>query len=88
MSQPITTRLLKDIGKQVKRLREAKGMNQGELADKVNLTRAYISRLESGKINATLSHLQDIAKALKVKLRILFTIPLTKKDIKKSLNKM
>ena len=51
----------------LKRLREAKGLTQVQVASKVGITYAYLSMLESGvKRNPSLAVLQRLAKALGV----------------------
>jgi transcriptional regulator with XRE-family HTH domain len=51
----------------IKRLREAKGMTQAELAKKAKVKRPYITMLETGQRKApSLAALQRIAKALGV----------------------
>ena len=55
------------IGKVLKTLREASGLNQVALAKKARVTTAYVSLLESGKKkNPSLAVLQRLAKALGV----------------------
>jgi transcriptional regulator with XRE-family HTH domain len=54
------------MGKRIKKLREARGLTQAELADKVGVTQVYISSLESGaRKNPSLELLRKLAKALK-----------------------
>lgn len=51
----------------IKALREAKDLNQVELAKKVDVSVAYISQLESGeRTNPSLDVLKRLAKALGV----------------------
>jgi len=51
----------------VKRLREAKGWTQADLATKANVSRPYITMLEGGKRKTpSLAALQRLAKALGV----------------------
>lgn len=51
----------------LKTLREARGLNQVELAAKAKVTTAYVSLLEAGKKkNPSLDVLQRLAKALGV----------------------
>jgi transcriptional regulator with XRE-family HTH domain len=50
----------------LKQLREAKGLSQAALAEKVGLSREYIARLETGKHDPPLSRVEKLAKALKV----------------------
>lgn len=54
------------IGRQVASYRRVAGFSQEELAARIGLDQAYISRLEAGKLNITVSTLQLIADALGV----------------------
>jgi len=56
----------KKLGDNVKRIRLAKDMTQGDLCRKLEVDRAYMSNIESGKKNPTLSTITNIAKALGV----------------------
>ena len=56
----------KKLGDNIKRIRLAKGMTQGDLCRKLEVDRAYMSNIESGKKNPTLSTITNIAKALNV----------------------
>ncbi len=56
-----------NIGARVKRIREACGLTQAELAKKARLTQGFISQLESGlRKNPGVLHVHRLAKALKV----------------------
>lgn len=52
------------IGANVKRLREAQGLSQEELADRANMHRTYISQIERAVKNVTVIKLEQVAKAL------------------------
>jgi transcriptional regulator with XRE-family HTH domain len=52
----------------VKRLREQRGMTQEELAAKAGISRPYLARLETARQDPTLSTLEKLAKALRVKV--------------------
>lgn len=54
------------VGQQIKVLREAKGWSQEELADKASLHRTYVSGVERGIRNPTLTVLERFAKAFSV----------------------
>ncbi len=54
----------KKLGENIKKLRLAKGLTQGDLCRKLEVDRAYMSNIESGKKNPTLSTLEKIANAL------------------------
>ena len=62
-----------NIGKQIQKLRETKGLSQQDLAAKCNFEKSNMSRLEAGRVNATLSTLEKVANALEVTLAELFT---------------
>ena len=51
----------------VKRLREAQGMTQETLAKKAGLSRGYLARLETARQDPTLSTLEKLARALRLK---------------------
>ena len=55
------------VGLNVRRAREALEISQEELADRARIHRTYISGVERGIRNPTVSVLERIAKALKVK---------------------
>lgn len=59
----------REVGKQLKTLREAKGMSQAVLAEKANLSRGYLIRLEAGRQDPTLGTLERLAQALRMPLR-------------------
>ena len=51
----------------LRELREAKGFAQVELAEKANVERTYLTKLETGKkVNPSLAILRRLAKALGV----------------------
>jgi len=54
------------FAKNMKKLREAKGLSQGDIHRATGIDRAYISNLEAGKQNPTLETIAKIAEALKV----------------------
>jgi len=54
----------KKLGENLKSLRLKKKLSQGDLADKLNVDRAYISNIENGRMNPTLSTLEKISGAL------------------------
>lgn len=54
------------VGRNVKRIREAKGMTQERLADISGFSQQYISGLERGRRNPTVVTLFELATALGV----------------------
>ena len=54
----------KKLGENLKRLRLKKKLSQGDLSKSLGVDRAYISNIENGRMNPTLSTLEKIANAL------------------------
>ena len=58
----------KKLGENIRKIRLAKGMIQGDLCRKLGVDGAYMSNVERGKKNPTLSTIEPIAKALNVSI--------------------
>jgi transcriptional regulator with XRE-family HTH domain len=58
----------KKLGKNISKIRLAKGMTQGDICRKLEVDRAYMSNIESGNKNPTLSTITNLAKALGVSI--------------------
>lgn len=56
----------KKLGKNMKKIRLSKQMSQGDICRKLGVDRAYISNIESGNKNPTLSTITKLARALGV----------------------
>lgn len=52
------------IGRNFARLRKAKGLSQSELAQKINISRQYISAFERGLTNSRITTLKRLADSL------------------------
>ena len=57
---------VKKLAKNMKKIREEKGMSQGDICRALDLDRGFISSIENGKRNPTLSTIEKIAGALGV----------------------
>ena len=57
---------IQHFAKNMKRLREVKGLSQGDIHRATQIDRPYISNLEAGKQNPTLETIAKIAEALGV----------------------
>lgn len=64
-----------DIGRRIRRLRTAKHLTLSELAKKVGMSSSYLSQIENGKVNLTISSLQSIATGLEIAVADFFTQP-------------
>jgi transcriptional regulator with XRE-family HTH domain len=60
------------MGKTLKRIRKAKGMSQAALAERADLSREYVNKIEAGRYDPPLSTINALAKALGVKPGRLF----------------
>ena len=56
------------IAKNIKRLREKRGMTQETLASKVDIHRVHLARIETATRTPSVDMLEKLAKALKVKV--------------------
>ncbi len=63
------------FGLRIKELRTERELTQEELSERVGVFRTYMSRIESGGANATLTTIHAIADALKVPVSALFDGP-------------
>lgn len=70
-----------DIGNTIKELRRQKGLKQNELAEKAQITQAYLSKIENNSKEPTISSLKAIANSLDVPLPILFFRSMTIEDV-------
>jgi len=59
---------IKQFGSHLRRLREAAGMSQQELADTAYMAKTTIQRIENAKYATTLDTLITLAKALEISL--------------------
>ena len=63
------------FGLRVKELRSERTITQEELADRVGVFRTYMSRIETGVANPTLTTIHALADALGVPVAALFEAP-------------
>jgi len=61
-----------NVAEKIKEIRTNKGLSQKEVALSVGIDQAQYSRIESGKVEPTLSSLEKIADALGIKVVELF----------------
>jgi transcriptional regulator with XRE-family HTH domain len=64
-----------DFGNRIRELRKAAAMNQEDLAHRCGLFRTYMSRIETGKANPTLTMIYSLAESLGVHVTELFDAP-------------
>jgi len=55
-----------DIGKKIRKLRKAKKLTQGELAEKVGIVSAHLSRLELGHYKPSIDLVKNLADIFEV----------------------
>ena len=54
----------KRLGDNIKKIRTKKGMSQGDICRALDMDRGYMSAIENGKKNITISQLERLAQAL------------------------
>jgi len=59
----------KEVGLNIRKIREDKGLSQEKLAALADLHRTYIGQIERGEKNIGLRNLEKIAKALNVNIK-------------------
>ncbi|MAZ56250.1 transcriptional regulator [bacterium] len=64
----MNSKAVKQFASNMKQVREAKKMSQGDIFRVTGIERAYISNLEAGKQNPTLETIEKIAQALGVEV--------------------
>lgn len=68
----MNTKILKNFGEQVKKLRMETGLSQEEFAEKLGIHRTYVSFIERGQRNPSLLMIFKISRVLKIKLPAIF----------------
>ena len=61
------------IGRQLKMMREHRGMTQLDVANRIGSSQAYIAKLESGQGPVSLKRLYEIANILNCSIDLTFT---------------
>jgi transcriptional regulator with XRE-family HTH domain len=62
----------KNLGKNLKRLRDSKGLSMQDLATLAEIEKSQVLRIEKGKVDARISTLYILSAALKVDVSELF----------------
>lgn len=57
------------LGENLKRIRTKKGISQGEIARRLEVDKGFVSNIENGKTNPTLSTIAKLAKAIEVSIK-------------------
>ena len=66
------SRIPKDLGKKVQKLRQKKDISQVKMAEMIGVSPTYIGFIEQGVRNPSIATLDKIARVLGVKLSELF----------------
>ena len=75
-----------NVGEKIKKVREAKGMSQKEVAISLSMNPSQYSKIENGKVDPQFSSIERIAKALCVDVADIFNSDKIFSDVN-SLNK-
>jgi transcriptional regulator with XRE-family HTH domain len=57
------------LARNIQKIRKAKQITQEELAERLNVSQSWLARIETGREVPNLRRLQQIARALQVKVR-------------------
>jgi len=60
------------LSKRIRIERERRGLSQQQLADRAGISRGYLARLETARQDPTVSTVEKIVRALRIKLAYLF----------------
>ena len=63
---------LKRFGANLKKIRRSKKISQEKLANELGFSQPHITKIESGEVNTSISHINAIANALNVPVQSLF----------------
>lgn len=64
--QIVDRKACRKLGEQIREIREKIGLNQEQLAFKAKIDRSYLSNVENGHRNLTITVIVRLAKSLKV----------------------
>ena len=70
-----------NIGEKIKKVREAKGFSQKQVAIMLDMDQSQYSKIENGKTDPTTSTLEKIARSLGVEVPVLFASDDIFKDV-------
>lgn len=68
----MNTKILENLGKNLKKYRLNCNMTQEQLAEKIRINPTYVGKLEAGKNNPSVKMLFKISRAMNVKLSDIF----------------
>ena len=63
-----------NLGESIRKIRQAKGLSQGEMQKRTGILRSYLSRVENGHTVPSLATLQRLATAMGVALSDFFSV--------------
>lgn len=67
MSYYLTEKIRREIGKNIKKIREKKDANQIDVAVDAGINPSYYSKIERGEVNPSIDILYKIIKSLRIR---------------------
>lgn len=58
------------VGQSIREIREKRGLNQEQLAEKMHISRSTISKIENGKFNCSIDYLTKFAISLNFEVNL------------------
>lgn len=68
---------LKKIGLKIKVYRSLKGYSQDDVANRLDIDKSYLSKVERGLTNPTLLYLKNLSEVLEIKLEDIINTGIT-----------
>jgi transcriptional regulator with XRE-family HTH domain len=65
----------KVVGRELRTTRQALGLTQAQVANRLGVSASYISAIEAGRRNLTLGQLANIANAMRLGINVSFIRP-------------
>ena len=70
-----------DLGRTISKIRKDRGIPQGELAERTELSVTYISQIENNRKRPNITTLESISDVLEIPLPVIFFLSLDESDI-------
>ena len=82
--------LLRQLGRRIKEVRKARGMTQEALAERIEMSPQYLSRIEGGSQSPSVEMLTKLADSLEVEVWEIFDFgdPGTAKELREAVRKV
>ena len=70
-----------NLGQSIRELRKHKGLKQCELSNRIDISQAYLSGIETGNRTPSMDVIEKISKSLNIPIPIMFWFGLSESDV-------